>query len=364
MKKLIFSLLISAQYVVINPLFAMENEEKTQLIGKSPTWRFLDKGECIHIIAPSGAPLNAQHLPAVKDLITQHGFQAYIPESALNKEASPYKYYANTHDERAKHLMDALTGEGKALWALRGGFGAIEVVTRLERAEKQSTFSKPETIKPIIGFSDVTSLHLLASTWGWPSLHGPVGYGDELFASTQTNVNKSVQLSSLFSILGGEQKELDYSFEVLHPGNLLPDIPIFGSVLGGNLSLIEAHKGTPTELKGKNQFVFFEDTPEDPKRLSRRLMGLVSSGIFDEAKGIIVGSNPLSGFDTDQETKDFMKRFFQEELLSQGINIPVVYSSRFGHGEHNDVLPFGTKASLTLNGDTAVLKVSVNESAY
>ncbi|MBA3813879.1 MAG: LD-carboxypeptidase [Alphaproteobacteria bacterium] len=362
MKKLIFTLLVSTLAFIVDPVVAMDTLEAPRSIGRAPTWEFLGKGDRIDIIVPSGAPLNSQQLPAAKDLICQQGFQAYLSEDAINIKNSPYEYYANSHDERAKYFMNALTGEGKALWALRGGFGGIEVVTRLKRTH----FTLPQTIKPIIGFSDITALHLYAAANKWPTLHGPcIGLGEELYSVTQSGVNKSAKLSSLFSILTGDVTELTHSFEVIHPGSSPSETPISGSVMGGNLTLIENHKGTPIALDGKGRFIFFEDTTEDGKRLSRRLEGLLSAGVFNEAKGLIAGNNPITGFENSQQaTKDVLKRFVQEELLPEGINIPVVYSPRFGHGEYNDVMPLGTTASLLINRELATLKVSVHESAY
>lgn len=320
------------------------------------------RGDSVEIIAPSGAPLTPGHIEAIKSLIVSLGLKPFLPEGAIDKEASRHHYYANSDEERARYFIEALQGPSKVLWALRGGFGAIEVVEQLER----SVVPPPGLPKLIIGFSDTTALHLLLATWGWPSLHGPViGLGEELFPETQVNVNRSTKLSSVFSILKGEVTELEHTFSVVHPGSLTLETPILGSVMGGNLSIIENHKGTPTALQGKGRFVFLEDTPEDAKRFSRRLVGLGRAGVFDEAKGIIFGNNPITGFeDLSQKTINEIIHFIQTFLLPRKIDIPVVYSPRFGHGEFNDVMPLGTTASLKIHGQWATLKVSVNESTY
>jgi muramoyltetrapeptide carboxypeptidase LdcA involved in peptidoglycan recycling len=191
-----------------------------------------------------------------------------------------------------------------------------------------------------------------------------IGLGEELFPVTQVNVNRSAKLSPVFSILKGEISELEYTFSVIHPGPVTLEMPILASVMGGNLSIIENHKGTPTALQGKGHFVFFEDTSEDAKRFSRRLVGLVHAGVFDEAKGIIFGNNPITGFEGSSQTIEEINYFIQNFLLPRNVNIPVVYSPRFGHGEYNDVMPLGTTASLNIHGELATLKVSVRESAY
>ncbi|MBX9621507.1 MAG: LD-carboxypeptidase [Alphaproteobacteria bacterium] len=366
MKRLLLAIIINMFLFSANFACAMEepcsSQEHQGRISKAPTWEFLKEGDGVEIIAPSGAPVSLRQINEIYSLITTHGLAPFLREGAIDKAASRHDYYANSDKERTRCFIEALQGPSKVLWALRGGFGAIEVVELLER----SAISPPEHPKLIIGFSDITALHLLAATWGWPSLHGPViGLGEELYRVTQANVNKSTKLSSVFSTLKGEVGELEHTFNVVYPGSLTLEMPILGSVVGGNLSIIENHKGTPTALQGKGRFVFFEDTPEDAKRFSRRLVGLVHAGVFDKAKGIIVGNNPITGFeDSSQKTIDEISYFIKNFLLPRKIDIPVIYSPRFGHGEFNDVMPLGTAASLNILGEQAILRVSVNESAY
>jgi muramoyltetrapeptide carboxypeptidase len=364
MKKLLLAIIMSlfSAHFACAMIEEGSSSQDPKTVSRAPTWEFLQEGDGVEIIAPSGAPLTPGHVDAIKLLITNHGLQPVLPEGAIDKAASRHGYYANSDKERTRYFIEALQGPSKALWALRGGFGAIEVVEQFEC----SAVPPPEHPKLIIGFSDTTALHLLLATWEWPSLHGPViGLGKELFPETQVNVNNSTALSSVFSILKGGVTELEHTFNVIHPGHQTLEMPILGSVMGGNLSIIESHKGTPTALQGKDRFVFLEDTSEDPKRLFRRLLGLMRAGVFDEAKGIIFGNNPITGFeDSSQKTIDEINYFIQNFLLPRKIDIPVVYSPRFGHGEFNDVMPLGTIASLNILGELATLKVSVNESAY
>lgn len=371
MKKLAIALGVSMMVCVTNPLVAMQDGvdmpvshaiNPRVVLSKSPTWEFLKEGDSIEIIAPSASPLKLEQLEAAKDLIGQHGLKAFVAEKMLNPEVAPYNYYANTHEERAKAFINALSGLSKVLWALLGGFGGAEIVEILER----SSFVPPAQPKLIIGFSDITALHLLADTWGWSSFHAPVlSFGKEVFSVTQEEVNKEASLSSVVNILKGKLTELEYKFDVIHPGNSPIATPILGSIMGGNLSLIENHSGTKTALKGQDRFIFLEDTPENGTRLNRRLVNLLRTGVFDKAKGMIIGYLPIVEFgNSPQGTKTAIHQFVKEFLLPKGINIPVIYSPRFGHGVHNDVLPLGTAASLSIHEEHAILKVNVSELPY
>lgn len=362
MKKLAFALRISMVVFNASPLLAMEDlvlQDSRKAIPQIPSWEFLRDGDRIEIIAPSASPLKPEQLAAARDLISQHGLKASVLEGMLNPEVAPYNYYANTHEERAKAFINALSGPSKVVWALLGGFGGAEIVEILER----SSFVPPAQPKLIIGFSDITALHLLADRWGWSSLHAPVlSFGKEVFAITQEEVNKDADLVSVIKILKGELSELEYTLEVIHPGNSSSEMPILGSIMGGNLSLIENHSGTKTALQGEERFIFLEDTPENGTRLNRRLMNLLRTGVFDKAKGLIIGYLPIDEFENSpQGTKTAIHQFVTEFLLPRGINIPVIYSPRFGHGVHNDVLPLGTAASLSIHEEHAILKVSVSE---
>jgi muramoyltetrapeptide carboxypeptidase len=362
MCKQIITLMISTLVWTISPAFAMENQEHQGSTRKVSTWNFLKSQDKIEIIAPAAAPLSTEQVEVAQSLIRLHGLKPYLPEGAIDKENSLYGYYANSTKKRTHHFKEALLGDSKALWFLRGGFGCEGVVEELE----DSLFVPPHQPKSIIGFSDATALHLLAATWKWPSLHAPVvGLGQELFSVTKSEVNKQANLFSVINVLKGDVKQLEHTFDVISPGDTPTEAPILGSVMGGNLSILENHKGTSTALQGKDRFVFFEDTAEDGKRLNRRLVGLARAHVFDEAKGIIIGNLPLIGHETvPEETKKIIKHFITESLLPKDINIPVVYSSRFGHGAYNDVMPLGTTAYLTIGEKKAILKVSVNESAY
>jgi len=318
-------------------------------------WEFLNSGDTIEIVAPSAAPMSPDQLTAAQDFIVKNGYKSRLPKEAINQESSRFKYYANTPQLRTLCFVDALNNNSKAIWILRGGFGAEEVIDLLER----ESFSPPPKLKPIIGFSDTTPFHLLAAKWGWPTLHAPVlGLGLELFPVTQVGVNKEASLAPVFDILSGKVTKVEHTFDVIHKG--LADTAQ-ASVLGGNCALLSENSGTPLALDGKDRFVFMEDTPEDGKRFNRRLVNLTRTGVFDQAKGIIFGNMPLIGLETDTgATKEALLYFVNNTLLPRKINIPVVYSPRFGHGSYNDIMPMGTPASLNIKGDKALLEISTN----
>ncbi|MBI2707368.1 MAG: LD-carboxypeptidase [Proteobacteria bacterium] len=356
---------LSFLVLVTNPGIAMDTqmqpEEAPKRITHPSTWSFLKEGDPVEVIMPAAGPLSPEHVPAALEFIRKQGLKAFIAEDTLNQKAAPFGYYSHSHKARAVAFIKALLSDFPALWALRGGFGCHEVLDYLEHSDVSALPRK----KMFLGFSDFTAIHLWLATQQCPSLHGPVaGLGRELVEITKSQVNKEVSLGDVIKILKGKIPELEHKFDVIHLGKGPSLEAIEGSVLGGNLSIIENHNGTPTALRGRGRFVLLEDTLEDPTRFIRRLLGLLRVGVFDEAKGILFGHMPLRGYeDSTEGTKEIIRSFVTEFLVPRS-NIPVLYSPRFGHGPYNDVMPFGTKARLTLEGPTATLRVKVNESAY
>ena len=239
MKKHLISLIMGIWICASSSVFAMEDSDKEGQRSAKP-WSFLIEEEVVEIIAPAAAPTSQKQMDRSLKVIYENGLVAYLAEGVIKQEDSFYGYYANSDEERARYFIEALQGKAKALWAVRGGFGCAEDIDILE----SSSFILPDQPKLIIGCSDITALHLLADTWGWISLHAPVlGFNKELFPVTGLGVNKNAELNSVFRILTGEDKKVTYPFKVLHPG---AEDSISGSVMGGNLSIIVSHNGTPT----------------------------------------------------------------------------------------------------------------------
>src|SRR5271170_4728624 len=80
-----------------------------------------------------------------------------------------HRYLAGDDERRLTELMAALTDPGiRAVFCARGGYGATRLLARL-RAQ-----AMPTPAKPLVGFSDITALHLWVQSRGFTSIHGPV----------------------------------------------------------------------------------------------------------------------------------------------------------------------------------------------
>ncbi len=359
MKNLLFALFTLLAIFVEFSASAMGEDKEDKEEAQQPitrpsrqTWDFLKPGDQIEVLAPAAAPTQ-EELKKAEKIISEYGYTCLLPKT--NQEESLSKYYANPFKTAGEEFKNSLTTGGNALWAIRGGFGSLETICAFL---KKSNFLPSFSPKLIIGFSDITSFHLLVATRGWPSLHAPVlAYGVEISSKL---TNKYASFKPVFDCLSGKTTELEYTFECLHDSSWSFLDPLEGSVLGGNISIIETHKGTDIALDGTDKFVFLEDRPEDKTRLHRRLTGLAYAKIFDKAKAILVGNMPIKE-QNETETKNFLRGFSKELEEVFDVKIPLLYCPRFGHGDYNDVMPFGTSALLKVGKETATLFVKVNE---
>lgn len=329
-----------------------------ELYGGTPLfWQFIKPGEPVEIIFPCAPPSSMEHLFEAKHVLEKYGLNIICRENALDPQNAPFEFYANTLERRVQNVIDALEGPARILWAFRGRFGAVEVIDRLEVLG----YIPPKIPKLIVGFSDITHFHGLASKWGWTSLHAPVvGIAKEIYHVSQVESNKLARLESVVDILTGKVQELRYELEVLYCPESLRNKIISGSVMGGNATLVKDMQATSTAMPSKGRFIFLEDSKEDPKRLNRVLVSLLRTGFFDEAKAIIFGHLPIIGGQNQREAAFAnINLFIDDHLKPHGLLIPVLYSADFGHGEKNNILPFGTEAHLNLQGKMGILDVHV-----
>ena len=320
-------------------------------------WQFIKPGEPVEIIFPCAPPNSKEHLSQTKHVLEEYGLNIICDENALDPQKAPFQFYANTLKKRVQNFIDALEGPARVLWAFRGRFGAVEVIDQLEILK----YTPPKIPKLVVGFSDVTHFHGLVSKWGWTSLHAPVaGIAQETYGVTRVETNKLASLKSVVDVLTGKIQKLQYEFEVLYHPNPSLDTIISGSVMGGNATLVKDMQHTSTAMPSKGRFIFLEDTREDPKRLNRVLVSLLRTGFFDEAKAIIFGHLPIMGAQDQREASlANIKLFVEDHLKPHGLYLPVLYGADFGHGEENEVLPFGTAANLSFQGKKAILNVQV-----
>ncbi|MDR3646887.1 MAG: LD-carboxypeptidase [Candidatus Babeliales bacterium] len=320
------------------------------------TWKPLGAGDTIYIIAPSNGFSDKESLLQTLSFLNDFSLSNFkvkikydinafnkkdllCPEKAMSTEASFLDVMAAFNDP-----------EVKAIWAIKGGRLSLEMWALLETQAKSFPF------KPLLGFSDITSLHLFFNRLGYATIHCPVlSYFKE---SPTPHANKLTSLKSTFDILMGKTPIVTYKGFIPH-NKVAQDLiaPIEGILLGGNLSSIQFYDSVyetpdiPT--------IWMIETVDDYTRIESILEALKAGKIFKNAQAIIFGhlhgkSYSDSNFSTVQNRCELIiKRF------SQKINIPIFSvmvkgedsTFCFGHGDLNHPFPLGTKAVLQVGAD-------------
>lgn len=285
---------------------------------------FLKKNDKVAIVSPSGCIDSGSIDEAVKCLQTWD-LQAIVGQYAKEKNGR----FAGTVEQRTFDLQAALDDkEIKAIFCSRGGYGLIQIVDGLD-------FSYFELYpKWLIGFSDITVLHNVASAIDVASCHSSMA---KLLAKYKEG-NK--ELATLKELLFGELPQ--YTIEN-HPLNRQGRAK--GLLTGGNLSVLYSLRGTHYEIDTYEKILFLEDIGEKPYHIDRMMHNLKIGGMLENLAGLIVGQ-----FSDCEEDPLMGKSVY--ELIADAVSeydYPVCFNFPAGHVEVNLPLVLGAEVKLQVN---------------
>lgn len=230
-------------------------------------------------------------------------------------------YLAGSDARRAEELGDAMErADVAAIVCARGGYGAMRI---LDRLPWETFAARP---KWVIGFSDVTALHLAVNAHGVASVHSPnvTGLGRSIGASERASLLAALEVPDAPARWDG--------LEILSPGTAE------GPLLGGNLALVEAMAAAGRLRLPDGAVLALEDVTERPYRVDRMLTSLRLAGVFARAAAIVLGGFTQCEPGPDGVTID--------EVLADrlgDLGIPVVRNAPFGHGAPNHAFVLGRR---------------------
>ncbi len=266
-----------------------------------------------------------------KKLLKDSGFKVFMASNLTVK----HHQMAGDDNTRA-HAFQALLSnpEIKAIWCLRGGFGGLRIIDKLDF---KALLDHP---KLLIGFSDFTSILNHAVNMGVPVIHGPM----PIQLSKLTTKAKN----SLFSILHGE--EVSYEW----PQNTSNQLgKSKGKIVGGNLSVLYSLIGSTSFPKLEGAILFIEDIDEYVYHIDRMILAMKRAGAFKGLKGVVVGSF------TDLHDHEIpFGQNYQEVLLEYfgDRDIPIAFEFPAGHQDDNRCLILGETVTLDVQATHSSLK--------
>lgn len=299
---------------------------------KSKVPFFLQPGDTVAVIAPAYA--------ARMDLVSEGckvleswGLNVIqnIPKS---DDQTPFSGSDEMRLERLQAAMD--NPDIKAIFCARGGYGITRFVDRLDFT---GFCTSP---KWLIGFSDVTALHLVICKLGFSCIHGPM-------VVHLSDASQEPAVSAL-------KRVLFYGTRISHIFNAYSSFEnqIDAELVGGNLTLLINGLGTKTEPETEGKILFLEEVGERYYRIDRMLQHLKRAGKLQNLKAVILGQF------VDCEADGFP--FSVVEMVRQKVrsDVPVFSGLPVGHGSPTFPLILGALASISISEQGAIFTQNLN----
>lgn len=291
----------------------------------------LTTNDKVHIISPSGK-LPPFGLDEVLSKLKSWGLELSLGKHTYSSDS----VFSGTDEQRLSDFQTAINDESvKLILCARGGYGLTRYIDQLDLIPLK------DNPKWIVGFSDITALHLKAIKLNILTIHGPVGT-----SFSQNGVGTSIR--HLHKLLFSGYSEIQSKKAQLKPG------VSEGEIIGGNLSLICESLGTPTEIETNNKILVLEDVGDYYYRIDRMLNQLARAGKFNNLKGLVIGSfNELENGSTvfTESVNDMISR------LTYHTNYPIATAMPIGHTLENFSFVHGASYKLSVADRLAKLEL-------
>lgn len=314
--------------IVYNPSFIIEDQEEVTSDFKP---QFLNIKDKVAVCALSNYVEESDVSSGIETL-KSWGLEVIEAPNLYSKDGR----YAGSLKERINGFQEIIDNEEiKAIFFARGGYGAAQVLPFLDWEK----FKKSP--KWIIGYSDVTALHITLNNMGFESVLGPMMRGFN---------NDSESNKRLKNMLFGTEEEISIATN----SNCISG-KASGRLIGGNLSIIYSLSGTAFDLNTKNSILFIEDTGEANYSVDRMLLNLKQSGKLENLKGVIIGEFIGGTQGNDQPLNEIFSKYFSP------LNVPVVYGIPNGHDTKNYPLILGSKVTIEVNENQSKITFDNNQ---
>jgi muramoyltetrapeptide carboxypeptidase len=287
-------------------------------------------GATIQWVTPA-SPLSADKLDFATNLLHSHGYKTKVAPHALEWDG----YLAGSDRDRAGDLQAAFDDdETAAVFTTRGGYGCARLfpyldLDRIVRSRKM-----------LLGFSDVTALHVALNRRGMPTVHSPM-------ALTLHYPREDWVYESLIRVLRGD---LVPPSEAPAPTTVVGGVAI-GKTVGGCMCLLTDSIGTPEELDTDGKILVIEDVDEQPHRIDAMFTHLVNSGLAAKSAGFVIGQMTRTDEHVDEAIGGRPWRDIITERLAP-LGKPMIFDFPFGHMKGMLTIALGLMARLDADAGT------------
>lgn len=290
----------------------------------------LNKNDKAVIISPSGS-IESSFIDGAKLVLESWGLNVIVSQYAREKNGR----FCGTVEQRVEDLQGAMDDpDVKLIFCSRGGYGIVHLLDRLNFTEIK------KYPKWLVGYSDITALHLAFMKNGILSAHAPMAR----HLAEDGEDTASLYLRRLLF-------EGIYEYSIAsHPLNRIGIAD--GRLWGGNLAVLGGLIGTPFADVPDNSILFVEDIGEGAYKIDRMMWQLKLAGVLDRLSGLVVGQF------ADCEEDFLMYAPIYESIMNlvSGYNYPVVFDFPVGHVKENFPLVYSGKIRLEVNTHKVLLK--------
>lgn len=281
----------------------------------------LKTGDTIGILATAGAVEDKENVLRAKNFFETRGYKVVLSENVFDRHC----HLAGTDEKKIEELHKFfLNPEIKAIICMRGGYGAIRLV---EKIDYDIIRNNP---KIFCGYSDISALSaMIYKRAGLITYSGPLAQSDfGVENPSQFTVDK------FFEAVASD-KQLCF---VPENGILYKDGEAQGVLWGGNLATIVSLCGL--DFIPYEDFIFFtEDLNEPVYKIDKMMHQLMNISKFRKNIQAIVLGDFL-----DIDNKQWFDELFYE--IAAELQIPVISGFKITHEKDKVTLPYGANAKL------------------
>lgn len=286
--------------------------------------RALRPGDTVQFVTPA-SPLSQDKLGFMTELLQREGYKTKLAPHALDADG----YLAGDDRQRADDLQAAFDDpETTAVLCTRGGYGCSRIMPFLDLARIAASG------KILIGFSDITVLHLALNRLGLPTVHGPMHL-------TLHSPREEWVYESFRRVLRGD---LELPTEAPSASRVVSGVAE-GELIGGCMCLLTDSIGTPWGLETEGKLLLIEDVDENPHRVDAMLTHLLNSGLAAKAAGFVIGEMTR----TDERADATIGARPWREIITERLaplGKPMIIDLPIGHAKNMLTLPLGIRARL------------------
>jgi muramoyltetrapeptide carboxypeptidase len=301
-------------------------------IGQAPLMPpLLRPGDRVKVVSPASTPDRDKVARGV-ELLASWGLIVEIGEHVFDTLGH---YLAGSDEHRLADLNEAFRDPGvRAVFTTRGGKGSYRIADGIDF---EAVRRDP---KPLVGFSDITFLHLaLYRNCRLVTFHGPfAGWEDDYYGPRSAEALRDALMTA--------EGMTFHSQPDAPTAPLTTEGQATGALLGGNLRAIGQSVGWGPNFDGA--ILLIEAVDMMPGEMDGTLTQLLNSGVLSGVRGVAIGEFIRSA-EPGPGKWSFLD-ILRDRLGRLGV--PVLGGLPIGHGPRPPTVPLGAIATLDAEAGT------------